>query len=114
MGGPPSSRIGVFIRREGHQICSSTEGRAVMGTGRRWHLQVKTRGLRRNKTHSTLTLDLQVPAKGLLFKPADMWDCVMVEKEMTTHSSILAWRIPWTEEPARLQSMGSQKSDTTE
>ena len=30
-----------------------------------------------------------------------------VEKEMATHSSILAWRIPWTEEPGRLQSMGS-------
>ena len=29
------------------------------------------------------------------------------EKEMATHSSILAWRIPWTEEPGRLQSMGS-------
>ena len=28
---------------------------------------------------------------------------------MTTHSSILAWRIPWTEEPGRLQSMGSQR-----
>ena len=31
------------------------------------------------------------------------------EKEMTTHSSILAWRIPWTEEPGGLQSMGSQR-----
>ena len=31
---------------------------------------------------------------------------------MTTHSSILAWRIPWTEEPGRLQSTGSQKSQT--
>ena len=31
------------------------------------------------------------------------------EKEMTTHSSTLAWRIPWTEEPGRLQSMGSQR-----
>ena len=31
-----------------------------------------------------------------------------LEKEMATHSSILAWEIPWTEEPARLQSMGSQ------
>ena len=28
---------------------------------------------------------------------------------MTTHSSVLAWRIPWTEEPGRLQSMGSQR-----
>ena len=30
-----------------------------------------------------------------------------LEKEMATHSSVLAWRIPWTEEPGRLQSMGS-------
>ena len=29
-----------------------------------------------------------------------------LEKELATHSSILAWRIPWTEEPGRLQSMG--------
>ena len=32
-----------------------------------------------------------------------------LEKEMATHSSILAWRIPWTEEPGRLQSIGSQR-----
>ena len=32
---------------------------------------------------------------------------------MPTHSNILDWRIPWTEEPERLQSMGSQESDTT-
>ena len=31
-----------------------------------------------------------------------------LEKEMVTHSSTLAWKIPWTEEPGRLQSMGSQ------
>ena len=31
-----------------------------------------------------------------------------LEKEMATHSSILAWKIPWTEEPGGLQSMGSQ------
>ena len=35
-------------------------------------------------------------------------------KEMATHSNILAWRIPWTEELGGLQSMGSQESDTTE
>ena len=34
-------------------------------------------------------------------------DCL--EKEMATHSSILAWRIPWTEEPGGLQSMESQR-----
>ena len=33
-----------------------------------------------------------------------------LEKEIVTHSSILAWGIPWAEEPGRLQSMGSQKS----
>ena len=37
-----------------------------------------------------------------------------LEKKMATHSNIFAWRIPWTEEPGRLQSMGSQESDTTE
>ena len=33
----------------------------------------------------------------------------LLEKEMATHSSILAWKIPWMEEPARLQSMVSQR-----
>ena len=33
----------------------------------------------------------------------------LLEKEMATHSSVLAWRIPWTEEPGRLQYMGFQR-----
>ena len=33
----------------------------------------------------------------------------LLEKEMAAHSSTLAWKIPWTEEPCRLQSMGSQR-----
>ena len=37
-----------------------------------------------------------------------------LEKEMATHPCILAWRIPWTEEPGRLQSAGSQELDTTQ
>ena len=36
------------------------------------------------------------------------------EKAMTPHSSALAWKIPWTQEPGRLQSVGSLESDTTE
>jgi len=48
---------------------------------------------------------------------AIMWDTQVrslgwedpVEKEMATHSNILAWKIPWTEEADRLQSMGSQR-----
>jgi len=37
-----------------------------------------------------------------------------LEKEMATHSRILAWRIPWTEDPGGLQSMELQESDMTE
>ena len=37
-----------------------------------------------------------------------------LKKGMATHSSILAWKIPWTEEPGRLQSRGHKESDTTE
>ena len=41
------------------------------------------------------------------------WDDPL-EEDMATHSSILAWRIPWTEEPGGVQSIGSQRSDTAE
>ena len=37
-----------------------------------------------------------------------------LEKEMATHFSILAWRMPWTEEPVGLQSWGHKESDMTE
>ena len=49
--------------------------------------------------------ETQVPSLG--------WEDPL-EKEMATHSSILAWRILWTEEAGRLQSMGSQRADETE
>ena len=39
------------------------------------------------------------------------WEAPL-EEEMTTHSSILVWRIPWTEESSGLQSMGLQSQDT--
>ena len=38
----------------------------------------------------------------------------LLEKGMATHSSILFWRIPWTEKPGGLQSMGRKELDTTE
>ena len=38
---------------------------------------------------------------------------ILPEKAMATHSSTLAWKIPWMEEPGRLQSMGCEESDTT-
>ena len=40
------------------------------------------------------------------------WENIL-EKEMATHSSVLAWEIPWTGELCGLQSMGSQESDMT-
>ena len=39
---------------------------------------------------------------------------IPLEEGMATHSSILAWRIPWTEEPGGLQSTGCKESNTTE
>ena len=38
----------------------------------------------------------------------------LLEKEMAVHSSVLAWEIPWTEEPGGLQSQGWEESDTVE
>ena len=46
--------------------------------------------------------DITLPTKVHLVKA--------MEKAMATHSSTLAWEIPWTEEPGRLQSMGSQRA----
>ena len=43
------------------------------------------------------------------FSPIDKNFIHLLEKEMATHSSILAWRITWTEEPGGLQSMGLQR-----
>ena len=68
---------------------------------------------------SSLRPYLQPGGSGLKNSPAkqEMWIWSLgkedpLEKEMETLSSILAWEIPWTEEPGGLQSMGSQKSQT--
>ena len=55
--------------------------------------------------NSSIMQETQVPSLG--------WEDPL-EKGMATHSSILAWRIPWTEEPGRLQSLESQELDMTE
>ena len=49
-----------------------------------------------------------LPAIGETWVQSLGWEDPL-EKEMTTHSSFLAWRIPWMEEPGGLQSMGSQR-----
>ena len=48
------------------------------------------------------------PAVQETWVPSLGWEDPL-EKEMATHSSILVWEIPWTEEPSRLQSMGSER-----
>ena len=58
-------------------------------------------------------MDRHLPAmQGTLVRSLGWED--PLEKEMATHSSILAWRIPWTEEPGRLQSIGRKELDRTE
>ena len=63
---------------------------------------------------------LDFPGGSVIKKPAAKWETQIqslggedsLEKQMATHSSILAWETPWTEKPGGLQSMGSQKSWT--
>ena len=71
----------------------------------------------RNKTQSLLRPSSDFPGgsdgKASAYNEGDLvqslgWEDLM-EKEMATHSSILAWKIPWKEDPGRLQSMGSQR-----
>ena len=57
-------------------------------------------------------LVMNLPAKQKTWVQFLGWEDPL-EKKTATHSSILAWEIPWTEEPGRLQSMGLQQSDTT-
>jgi len=62
-------------------------------------------------THACFLVDSQV--KNSPVRAGDMDRSLGQEdplvKEMATHSSILAWKVPWTEEPGGLQSMGSQR-----
>ena len=84
-------------------------------------LQIKSLETRIEKMQEMFNKDLEeigasLVAQRLKHLPA-MWETWVqslgwedpLEKEMATHSSILAWRIPWMEEPGGLQSMGSQR-----
>ena len=55
-------------------------------------------------------IDLERLGKGL--NSGETFKAISMEKEMATHSSILAWKIPWTKEPGRLLSMGVEKNRT--
>ena len=66
--------------------------------------------LKTNKTFASLVAQMvkHLPAMWETWVRPLGWEDPL-EKEMANHSSILAWRIPWTEDPGRLQSMGSQR-----
>ena len=51
----------------------------------------------------------KVEDKGMTWGQLAPFMSSKLEKEMATHSSVLAWRMPWTEKPGRLQSMGSHR-----
>ena len=61
--------------------------------------------------HLTFSFSHQLLSATLTLTPGHIF-LFLIFLEMATHSSILAWEIPWREEPGRLQSMGSQKSQT--
>ena len=62
--------------------------------------------VRKPPAHSGVVRDTSLDLEDLLVLED------LLEEEMATHSSILTWEIPWTEEPGKLQSMESQKSRT--
>ena len=66
--------------------------------------------VRKNPASSVFVAYLLGVSAGLL----GLWLSMPLEEKMATHSSILTWRVPWTEETGGLQSMGSQESDMTE
>ena len=61
--------------------------------------------IRKTRASSVFVAYLLGVSAGLL----GLWLSMSVEEKMATHSSILTWRIPWTEEPGGLQSIGSQR-----
>ena len=79
-----------------------TEHPSITESGSSWWLRGKNKNKNKNKTR----LPIQEMQKTLV---RSLGQEDLLHEEMETHSSILAWEIPWTEEPGMLQSMGSQR-----
>ena len=80
------------------------------------HLQQYSSARRPIPASLVVALGVSLVVQTVKNLPANVGDWVRslgwedpLEKRMTTHSTVLAWRIPWTEEPGRLQSVGSQR-----
>ena len=83
-----------------------------------WITQAGIKIVRRNNNlryadDATLMTESKEELKSFWMKVKEESEQAGLKQEMATHSSILAWRIPWTEEPDRLRFMGSQELDTT-
>ena len=87
------------------------------GGGRRREVEEKTRAQVKLPTHIIQLLSVGVPGGSMVkYMPdkQETWIQSLIqedplEKEMAAHPSILAWEIPWTEDPGRLQCVGSKK-----
>ena len=79
--------------------------------GQNLHTKQQIRGKRGASVVSQMVKNL--PAVQEPWVQSLGWE-ISLEKEMANRSSILAWKIPWTEEPGGLQSMGCKESNTTE
>ena len=73
-------------------------------------VKIKRKGIQKMKTR-VLENNVRLEHNGRWYS---QWLWSSEEKAMASHSSTLAWKIPWMEEPGRLQSMGSLESDMTE
>ena len=90
--------------------------KAKLGSNSNQSDALENLGIFSKRSHVTLT-SLYNPQAQRLKRLPGMWETRVrslsqedsLEKEMAPHSSTLAWRIPWREEPGRLQSMGSQR-----
>ena len=78
-----------------------------------WDRLQSTKSQRVRYDHNQVSLDFPGGSDGKASRVQSLGREDLLEKEMANHSSILAWKIPWTVEPGTLQSKGSQ-SDTTE
>ena len=88
----------IYICTISYSFCPSSPPRTV-------YFNVLASGLPKGLSRKNLPARQETQGRSLGQEDA-------LEKEMATHPSILAWEIPWTEEPAGLQSTGSQRSQT--
>ena len=104
-------KLGGFISFEQNVTFKNCQGCVASSVSRAWHLEIR-RQMERTWELLGASLVAQMVKRLPLMQETQVqslgWEDLL-EKEMPSHSSILAWKIPWMEEPGRLQSTGSQR-----